>query len=83
MKKSTTNEVLLREFLGFDFEAKVKVSYDGMRDHTYHVHEIVGTRVTIKLGAREIDFNISEVELRPIAYCPKESNQVTSFYFKK
>lgn len=81
MKKSTTNEVILREFLGFDFEAKVKVNYDGMRDNTYHVHEIVGSRVTIKLGAREIDFNISEVELRPIGYCDKESKRIREFYY--
>jgi hypothetical protein len=69
--KRINNETTLEKFLGFDFKAKVKVAYDGMQNQTYNVHEIVGTRVTIRTN-RLIDFNINEVELYPIGYSQKE-----------
>jgi hypothetical protein len=63
--------------LGFDFNAIVKVDYDGMKGNKYPVHEIVGTRVTIQLD-RQIDFNINEVELMPISYNEKEYQLIQS-----
>lgn len=60
-----------------DYNATVNVSYCGMKGNKYKVHEIVGTRVTIKTD-RLIDFNINEVVLHPISYCAKEYNQIQS-----
>lgn len=77
--KKITNETILEEFAGFDMKATIKVNYNGMKGKTYEVYERVGTRVTIKLD-RLIDFNINEVDLRPISYCKKESNQIRAFY---
>jgi hypothetical protein len=75
--KKMSNEIKLEKFVGFDFKAQVNVPYDGMKDKTYAVYEIVGTRVTIKTD-RLIDFHISEVDLRPIGYSPKESEYIRS-----
>ena len=62
--------------LGFDFKTVINVNYDGMKNTTHQVHEIVGTRVTIKYNGRLIDFHENEVSLYPIAYCEKESLQI-------
>ncbi len=78
MKKGN-NVLILENFAGFDFKARVKVSYDNMKDKSYKVHEIVGTRVTIN-NNRLVDFNINEVELIPVGYSPKESQQIRSFF---
>ena len=62
---------------GFDFNAIIKVNYNGMKGNKYPVYEIVGTRVTIQLD-RQIDFNINEVELLPISYNQKEYQLIQS-----
>lgn len=62
---------------GFDFNAVIKVNYNGMKGNKYPVYEIVGTRVTIKLD-REIDFNINEVDLFPISYNKKQYQLIQS-----
>ena len=61
--------------LCLDCNATVNVSYCGMKGNKYKVHEIVGTRVTIKTD-RLIDFNINEVDLHPISYCTKEYEMI-------
>ena len=75
--KKMSNEIKLQKFAGFDFKAEVNVPYDGMKNKTYAVYEIVGTRVTIKTD-RLIDFNINEVRLIPIGYSPSESEYIRS-----
>lgn len=78
------NEDVLKHFSGYGLTAKIKVNYNQMKGSTYECYEIVGTRVTIKLD-RLIDFHISEVELKPKSYCPKEYEQIQLIYktFKK
>jgi hypothetical protein len=47
-----------------NYNAIIKVNYDGMKGKKYPIHEIVSTRVTIKKENRLIDFNINEVEIK-------------------
>ena len=47
-----------------DYNAIIKINYDGMKGEKYPIHEIVSTRVTIKKENRLIDFNINEVEIK-------------------
>jgi hypothetical protein len=75
--KKMSNELKLQKFYGFDFKARVKVSYCDMKNKSYPVHEIVGVRITLK-SDRLIDFHISEVDLCPIGYSPKESEFICS-----
>ena len=75
MKNETLKKLIAS---GFDFNAIVKVKYDGMKDKKFPVYEIVGTRVTIKKENRQIDFNINEVTLQPISYNDKEYKQIQS-----
>ena len=68
MKQQTSETLQQTIKSGFGYEATINVNYNGMKGNKYPVFEIVGTRVTIKLNNREIDFNINEVELFPISY---------------
>jgi hypothetical protein len=61
---------------GFGYEAIINVNYNGMKGNKYPVYEIIGTRVTIKLNNREIDFNINEVELSPVSYNNPNLNMI-------
>ena len=73
MKNEILNKLMAA---GFDFNAIVKVNYDGMQNKKFPVFEIVGTRITIKKDNRQIDFNINEVTLQPISYNEKEYKQI-------
>ena len=77
-KYNTMTDQALKKLIssGFDFNAIVKVKYDGMKDKKFPVFEIVSTRVTIKKENRLIDFNINEVTLQPISYNEKEYKQI-------
>jgi hypothetical protein len=77
MKHTNNQNIKQLIDLGFDFNAIIKVDYDGMKGNKYPVYEIVGTRVTIQLD-RQIDFNINEVELMPISYNQKEYQLIQS-----
>jgi hypothetical protein len=72
--KSETLQILIKS--GFGYEAIINVNYNGMKGNKYPVYEIIGTRVTIKLNNREIDFNINEVELSPISYNNPNLNMI-------
>ncbi len=72
--KSETLQTLIKS--GFGYEAIINVNYNGMKGNKYPVYEIVGTRVTIKLNNREIDFNINEVELSPVSYNNPNLNMI-------
>jgi hypothetical protein len=73
MKNETLQKLIAG---GYDFNAIVKVNYDGMQNKKFPVFEIVGTRITIKKDNRQIDFNINEVTLQPISYNEKEYKQI-------
>ena len=62
--------------LNLDTTATILVNYNGLKNTTHKVFEIVGTRVTIKINKIQTDFNINEVILKPIAYNEKEAKQI-------
>ena len=80
MKSETLQQTIKS---GFGYEATINVNYNGMKGNKYPVFEFVGTRVTIKLNNREIDFNINEVELSPISYNNPKLNMIRTIKINK